>query len=80
LALRATVLRLAVSQLRAADIGGGRHVSAGTLRPVLGVRAVPLRPPSLATRDAQPFHREDVTRAAPLRRLSCQTLGGLNKT
>jgi hypothetical protein len=25
--------------------------------------------------DAQPFHREDVTRATPLRRLSCQTLG-----
>jgi hypothetical protein len=23
--------------------------------------------------DAQPFHREDVTRAAPLRRLSCRT-------
>ncbi len=32
LALRAAVLRLAVSQLRAADIGGGRWVSTGTLR------------------------------------------------
>jgi hypothetical protein len=32
LALRATVLRLAVSQLRAADIGGGRWVCVGWLR------------------------------------------------
>jgi hypothetical protein len=37
LALRAAVLRLAVSPLRAADFGGGCQVSAGTLRPVLGI-------------------------------------------
>jgi GNAT superfamily N-acetyltransferase len=33
--------------------------------------------PVAQARDAYPFHREDVTRATPLRRLSCQTLGAM---